>query len=623
MEFHLRDDSGSESDNSDENAPLVQPNVASSRPATVSRATGLQLTAIWCTLLYLLWDALQPTIGGVATHERLFAPETPLDAPAPRVRLPTTQGGKAPIVPQPAAPSASTARPAAVHPPSPSTAAVPTIPVNTTSAACPAAWTGDGVCQLTCAAAAHGDRGDCRAPSAECDKQVGLGYLTSVRHAREAVCTGGRSRAWLHNVADQGCRCDTCRTKLTVLEGARIAWDPAGGAEPAKKRAQGVHQPCLSARLACTDPSKDLARLTPSDRGYGLAIHADGDAGPPCSGDGSIKETALLVVNPRGEFLSNVWHAVVEVAALMHTAHVVGEELSAMRLIFVQTHRNKPHLSPTVLQMGGRRTHGDAAEWRGSRPQLIELFEKVMGGTRELAPWKGPATPSCFAKVVLPLRSCQGAVLSRDARDVCGSGGNPLASAYAHAVLRAFALPLTAVRQAGVPPRVTILTRADTATGAGARGKGRGKGRGRGRNRVLQEPQKLVAALEGACAAKVSAVGLASLSFAQQLELMQRTDVLVGPHGAGLTHILHLPPHAAVVELTNTPPPQPGRSVANIYRSIATWTNHPYRSVRGAEKPDPQAVAKAACQLLAGAGAGAEAGGRAAESTRVASRGSR
>ena len=53
-----------------------------------------------------------------------------------------------------------------------------------------------------------------------------------------------------------GCRCDTCRTKLTVLEGARIAWDPAGGAEPAKKRAQGVHQPCLSARLACSDLAK-------------------------------------------------------------------------------------------------------------------------------------------------------------------------------------------------------------------------------------------------------------------------------------------------------------------------------------------------------------------------------
>lgn len=366
-----------------------------------------------------------------------------------------------------------------------------------------------------------------------------------------------------------------------------------------------MHQPCLSARLACSDPSQGLARLTPSDRGYGLAIHADGDTSPSCGGDEStIKETTLLVVNPRGEFLSNVWHAVVEVAALMHTAHVVGEDLSAMRLIFVQTHRNKPHVSPTVLQMGGKRTHGDVAEWRGSRPQLIELFEKVMGGARDLAPWKGPATPSCFAKVVLPLRSCQGAVLSRtwDARDVCGSGGNPLASAYAHAVMRAFALP-AAVRQAGAPPRVTLLTRADTAKAAtaAARGKKRGGGRGRGRNRVLQEPQKLAVALEGACKAKVSAVSLAALSFARQLELMQRTDVLVGPHGAGLTHILHLPPHAAVVELTNTPPPQPGRSVANIYRSVATWTNHPYRSVRGAEKPDPQAVAKAACQLLAAA----------------------
>ena len=97
---------------------------------------------------------------------------------------------------------------------------------------------------------------------------------------------------------------------------------------------------------------------------------------------------------------------------------------------------------------------------------------------------------------------------------------------------------------------------------------------------------------------------MTSPDLAAQLELLRATDVLVGPHGAGLPHIAHLPPRAGVVELTNTPPPQPGRSLANIYRTLATWTGHPYRAVHGAEQPEPQQVAEAVCSLLAAGGNG-------------------
>ena len=83
----------------------------------------------------------------------------------------------------------------------------------------------------------------------------------------------------------------------------------------------------------------------------------------------------------------------------------------------------------------------------------------------------------------------------------------------------------------------------------------------------------------------------------------------MGPHGAGLTHILHLPRGSAVVELTNTPPPQLRRSVANIYRSVATWTGHPYAAVKGAEQPKPRQVASAVSRLLGrGSAAGVVAG---------------
>ena len=37
--------------------------------------------------------------------------------------------------------------------------------------------------------------------------------------------------------------------------------------------------------------------------------------------------------------------------------------------------------------------------------------------------------------------------------------------------------------------------------------------------------------------------------FREQLMVMQNTDILIGMHGAGLTHLLFLPDWAAVFEL--------------------------------------------------------------------------
>ncbi len=48
--------------------------------------------------------------------------------------------------------------------------------------------------------------------------------------------------------------------------------------------------------------------------------------------------------------------------------------------------------------------------------------------------------------------------------------------------------------------------------------------------------------------ATLNVVDLELLSFAKQVELIRSTDVLFGAHGAGLTHILFLQPHAAVFE---------------------------------------------------------------------------
>ncbi|XP_070191928.1 uncharacterized protein [Littorina saxatilis] len=75
---------------------------------------------------------------------------------------------------------------------------------------------------------------------------------------------------------------------------------------------------------------------------------------------------------------------------------------------------------------------------------------------------------------------------------------------------------------------------------------------------------------------------LDALSMQEQLQLIAGTDVLVGMHGAGLSHTLFLPPHGGLLELYPTYWPQANRH----FRAMAgwrglhyqTWQNHDSRN---------------------------------------------
>lgn len=70
----------------------------------------------------------------------------------------------------------------------------------------------------------------------------------------------------------------------------------------------------------------------------------------------------------------------------------------------------------------------------------------------------------------------------------------------------------------------------------------------------------------------VTGLQIDKLSMKQQLTLMSSVDVLIGMHGAGLTHALFLPRRAALIELYPAP-----YSLAHFV-SIARWRNLIYES---------------------------------------------
>ncbi|KAF9636101.1 hypothetical protein BFW01_g6996 [Lasiodiplodia theobromae] len=75
---------------------------------------------------------------------------------------------------------------------------------------------------------------------------------------------------------------------------------------------------------------------------------------------------------------------------------------------------------------------------------------------------------------------------------------------------------------------------------------------------------------------RVQAIDFAALPFAEQLRIIRTTDVLVGVHGAGLTHALFLPEGASVVEI------QPRRLNYKGFRNLAKMRGHRYFSAHAA-----------------------------------------
>ncbi|PLB54755.1 DUF563 domain-containing protein [Aspergillus steynii IBT 23096] len=78
---------------------------------------------------------------------------------------------------------------------------------------------------------------------------------------------------------------------------------------------------------------------------------------------------------------------------------------------------------------------------------------------------------------------------------------------------------------------------------------------------------------------KVQSVDFAAIPFHTQLKIIQSTTVLVGVHGAGLTHGMFLPPRSVMVEIL---PPSLNHKG---FRNVASLFGHSYLSAHGSKPP--------------------------------------
>lgn len=77
--------------------------------------------------------------------------------------------------------------------------------------------------------------------------------------------------------------------------------------------------------------------------------------------------------------------------------------------------------------------------------------------------------------------------------------------------------------------------------------------------------------------AVVTPVLMESLPMRSQLSIISQSDVLIGMHGAGMTHVTFLPKHAAILEMFSKDFKN-GRPWFRCYQSISRWRNMKYDS---------------------------------------------
>eukprot|EP01084_Bolivina_argentea_P073732 133788_1 len=65
-------------------------------------------------------------------------------------------------------------------------------------------------------------------------------------------------------------------------------------------------------------------------------------------------------------------------------------------------------------------------------------------------------------------------------------------------------------------------------------------------------------------------------TFKQQLQIASSTDILIGVHGAGLSHVLFLPPKSGLIEITPI-----GFDGEPHFKAFALWNGHKYNQVPG------------------------------------------
>ncbi|KAG8157964.1 hypothetical protein KVR01_012236 [Diaporthe batatas] len=278
-----------------------------------------------------------------------------------------------------------------------------------------------------------------------------------------------------------------------------------------------------------------------------------------CSKENSTDDWIVLVRREISD-QHNIWHQLMQISQARHT-------IDALRTA-INPDTGRPWLSAA-----------DAARVQvvldDDRHHALEDLWRIAGGGGAPIRASDLAPGTCYGNVIVPMPGSSSpfwSALIGDLRQDC-RGRQTLLDTFVARVLAHYGVEPRAPSEIHEYPTITIVDRAE--------------------NRKFINLDARVDALRVRHpSSRISVVDFAALTFAEQLRLVQDTDVLVGHHGAAMTHTLFMAPGAAAVEVL---PPyflQRGFRALGRMRGLAYFTGRgmweeEYRNVtRGEPLPE-------------------------------------
>lgn len=420
---------------------------------------------------------------------------------------------------------------------------------------CPDAWLGDGTCQLACASERHRwDGGDCIHVLSNgdiCEKRLGLGFLRDVHGDQQDVCSGTQSSVkGYFGLEPNDCgwpgKPGVDRHMLAAqLHNVQLRW--ANGKYEFRVHCEPTGVQFRNELMGVPDIG-GILRMERETPGAGHDECTDW-----------VEEPTIMVINPRNEYLHNMYHATEEFFALLQTAFVRDLPLRGMRFVIATT-----SVGGTLVQMASQLVPDSGLPVHAyDSPQLRAVFSYA-DGTRELIrsrvlkfldalfrtpddmPRMKPLNEAhlssgkamCFRHLIMPMRACMGSILTASFFPDGGlgcRGPNKISLGVRHAILGSYHDLLPEPAQS-CTLHITIVHRRGT--------------------REQSNTDAMSDALKRQIPnTEVRIIEMENLDVKEQLQLLVATDLLITTHGAALATLVFLPPHAGVLELTDNPPP--------------------------------------------------------------------
>jgi EGF domain-specific O-GlcNAc transferase len=233
-----------------------------------------------------------------------------------------------------------------------------------------------------------------------------------------------------------------------------------------------------------------------------------------CTKANSSKELIMLMRRDSTD-THNLWHKLMEIMQARHS-------FDALR-IAINPATGMPWLSEEDAE-------NVQLVFDDDREELLEPLWKIVTGKKPIR--KSSLAATCFGKVILPLPGCGSPfwsnLLDAGYQERCLS--QTLLTTFVNRVFEFYGIVPRPVTEIHAHPVITIIQRK--------------------KNRKFMSLDRWVPILQERYPhSAIQVVDFAEISVKEQIQVVQSTDILIGHHGAALTHTIFMSPESTVVEI--------------------------------------------------------------------------